>query len=193
MSKLSRSCQKLSWAQGSWACHLPVICQKVKPRDKNRSRPFQTMVVLVSEGSGTSRTPVRHKWTTKLTWILKPEHLREASDEHEPCTNPTTQVRPMGKSSRRTDLSKQVPVTSAQSWAVIGRQPVAGSAVCMWSILRRENGRNSCVSLRFLQSQSSKNTQSTGRKILGNIEFIFAHKLKAVTLWTRFYCMLKWP
>ncbi len=55
---------------------------------------FIRMVVLVSDGSGTTRTPVRNKQTPKLTCLLRPEHLREASDEHELCTNPTTQVRP---------------------------------------------------------------------------------------------------
>ncbi len=49
------------------------------------------MVILVSGGSGTTRTPVRTKQNPKLTCLLRPEHLREALDEHEPCTNPTTQ------------------------------------------------------------------------------------------------------
>ncbi len=58
------------------------------------------LVVLVSEGSGTTRTPVRNKQNPKLTCLWRPEHLREASDEHEPCTNPTTQVRPLMCSTR---------------------------------------------------------------------------------------------
>ena len=66
----------------------------------NEGLSLQTMVVLVSVGSGTTRTPVRNKQNPKLTCLLRPEHLREASDEAEPCPNPTTQVPPIAGTGR---------------------------------------------------------------------------------------------
>ena len=48
------------------------------------------LAVLVSEGSVTSRTPVRNKQTPKLTCLLTPEHLGRGRTVHEPDHTSTT-------------------------------------------------------------------------------------------------------
>ena len=46
-------------------------------------------------GFGHYAYPCEKQAEPEVNMLLRPEHLREASDEHEPCRNPTTQVWPI--------------------------------------------------------------------------------------------------